>query len=157
MSNPVDKDDLRPMVEEALRDIHTAILNHPPETVQVWEENQGIIESNVSGAHETDLTKSQGLTVADLQLIHRYLYAASFMSAWFHAHGDKERRDTAAQTAAMLISGFGLAPDDVMKSLVGIEQQWRGEFRRHGIGRKGGWGCMVVVIVVGVVLYFIFR
>lgn len=67
--------------------------------------------------------ESLGLTLDQYETVQRYIYSMAFISAWFHRHGDRARRDAAAQAAATLLSAVGLgSPERVFAMVLNHER-----------------------------------
>ena len=71
--------------------------------------------------------------LGDLIIVHRYLVAMSFISAFWHLSGDLGRRDRAAQTASILVGGLGLDPEAVMLRLLRYEETWEAGLTSAGL------------------------
>ncbi len=131
----LSKSDLLRMIEEGLADTERAIRSHPAATVAVYEQGvQAFLEGQSKAVEPEDL-KATGLTVEQCKILRLYLVAMAFMSAWYHRHGDKARRDKAAQSAALLVAGAGLDPEAVFATLLEYETLWRTALERNNIGR----------------------
>lgn len=76
----------------------------------------------------------------------RSLVAMAFMSAWYQRHGDTGRRDKAAQSAALLVSGTGLDSESVFKTLLQYEHLWRIALHKSKIGRSR-LGCLPILVL----------
>ena len=145
MNEAASKQQILDHIREGLSDAENGIKQHPPETSQIYEQGKAAFRKGQDGSEHPEWAIEKGLTPEELRLMHDYLFATSFISAWFHSQGDKARRDTAAQSASLLVVGLGFPPEDVMKRLVEYEQNWRGPMRASGIGGKKT-GCLPVLI-----------
>ncbi len=117
------------MIELALQDADEAIRSHPLETVQLFDRARAAHERGMAGATETDWSKAADLSLSELAIIHRYLFATTFISAYWDVQGDLSRRDAAAQTASLLVAGVGLEPEVVMGRLLKYEETWKAGMR----------------------------
>ena len=125
MSDPVTKTEVLEFIEESLADVEGSIWDHPDETVEAYEEGAKAHRRKMKNFREPKWSKQLGLSNPEINLIHRFLFATSFTSAWWHLAGDKPRRDHAAQTACLLVGGTGVSLDDSMWCLVRYERAWR--------------------------------
>ena len=184
-SREVTQDYALSAIEKALADVEDAICHHPERVRSLYAGGKAafFVGSEAAvGAHwlgAAILTDSQlatirrclmnpfclsdwldppGLTGSQLLAVKQYLVAASFMSAWFHVHWDKRRRDVAAQSACVLVSGLGPDPLEVMRGFIVYEQAWRTCMRSAGIGLGRKVGCLVAVLsVIAIVLWLVLR
>lgn len=118
-------------IDEALGDTEKAIRVHPPETVSFYDRGRLAHEIGMAAATETAWSRSTGLSYDDLTSIHRYLFAAAFISAFWDVHSDLVRQNSAASTATLLVAGLGLDPKAVLARLVKYEDAWKSEMREH--------------------------
>jgi hypothetical protein len=136
------------IIREGLADAEHAIRSHPENTVRAYEFGlRAFLEGQADSLEPADLAATE-ITVEEFHAIQQYLLAMSFMSAWYRRHGDKERRDKAAQSAATLVGGTGLDPIIVFKKLLQYEQLWRRTLREAGVGRSR-FGCLPALLLVG--------
>ncbi len=138
-------------VEQLLSEADESIRSHPAETVAVYENGRKALEQGMVGAEDSDWLRSIGLTLEDQAVLTRYMLAMSFMSAWYHLHGDKQRRDKAAQSASTIIAGVGIEPEAVMRRFLKFEHTWRDAMKAEGIAPRN-WGRLVFWIVVVVLI-----
>ena len=125
MDRLVTKDELLALISQGLADAEAAISEHPDETVSIYENGKRAFLEGQTKAEETDWSRATGLTLSELALMHHYLFASSFISAWHHVHKDKSRRDRATSPACLLVSGLGFSPEDVLNRFMEYEQAWR--------------------------------
>jgi len=158
MSREVTSQQALAGIAKALADCESAIEHHPPRTVALYQQGKASFLEGQEGVEHTDWSRSTGLTLPQLALLHQYLFAASFMSAWFHMHWDKKRRDHAAHSACLLVSALGFDPPDVMRQFIMYEQIWRVSMRSAGmgLGRKLGW-LLLLFLFLGLILWLAFR
>jgi hypothetical protein len=158
MNRKITKEEALAGISNALVDAEYAIQHHPESTRSVYEEGKSEFLEGQEGVEHTEWSRTTGLTLPQLVTMHQYLLAASFMSAWYHIHWDKRRRDQAAQSACLIVSALGFNPLDVMRQLLTYEQAWRRAMRSAGIGLDRKFGCLIVIIfAIGVVLWLVFR
>ncbi|HET7550446.1 MAG TPA: hypothetical protein VFK04_04100 [Gemmatimonadaceae bacterium] len=131
-------------IRDGLNDAEHAIRQHPAATLAVYESNLAMLGR---ASFEWATADVPSLRMEDAAMIDRYMLAMAFISAWYHLHGDKPRRDTAAQSAAILVSAVGLEGVFVFKALLYYEREWRKLLRGAGIGSKAGAGCAAVVLL----------
>ncbi len=83
------------------------------------------------------------------------------MSAWFHMHGDKERRGKASSNACLLVSGLGFTAEDVLHNYLEYERAFRSLMKESGIGTHNHFGLITtgvfIVIIIIVVAWFALR
>jgi hypothetical protein len=138
-------------IKAGLAGAQQAIRNHPPETVATYQEGLRAFLEGQEGADPTDAAAAAtavGLGVEDLKMVRLYLVTMAFMAAWYHLHGDKSRRDAAAHSAATLVGGTGIDPENAFKEFLNHERLWRSALEAHGIGRRAGVGCAAIVLLV---------
>ncbi len=154
----ISKEEALAGIIRALADVEEAIRQHPERTVSIYKKGKTAFLAGQQGVEETEWSRATGLTLPELTLMHQYLLAASFMSAWYHMHWDKKHRDQAAQSACLLVSGLGFDPLDVMGRFIRYEQMWRATMRSAGlgIGRKLGY-LLAFLLAVATVVWLLFR
>ncbi len=86
-----------------------------------------------------------------------YSMAAAFISAWYHLHGDKANRDTAAQAAAMSLGLLGVDPEAAFRKILEYERLWRGSLREAGIGRSSSPAPVIALLVIGAVVWVLWK
>ena len=109
----VDKATLISQMKALTQEHETAIGHHPAETIAVYRKARDAFMQGQAGASDTDWSRSVGLSLDELSVIHRYMLSSSFISAWYHLYGDKQRRNTAANSCCLLVAGVGLGPEAV--------------------------------------------
>lgn len=131
-----------------------AIDQHPPKTGAVYKQGRAAFLP----AQRTTLLEMENasaITESDLTLASQYVLSSSFISAWYHLLGDKQRRDQAAHSCCTVISGLGLPPEQLMLRYLDSERRWRALMKQEGIApgavrRLLKW--IVLVIVAAVIL-----
>jgi hypothetical protein len=157
VSREVTREEALAGIAKALSDVEDAIQQHPGRTVSVYQQGKVAFLEGQQGVEHTDWSRATGLTLPQLALTHRYLLAASFMSAWYHMRWDKKRRDQAAQSACLLVSALGFDPLEVMQRFTKYEQLWRLSMRSARIGVSRTLACVLVFLLVGaVILWLVF-
>jgi hypothetical protein len=127
MSRPATKEDLLALISQGLADAEIAISHHSADTVLLYETGKrGFLAGHVE---ETDWSRASGLSLAELSLMHQYLLAMTFMSAWHHVQRDKKRRDKVTSPACLLVSGLGFSPEDVLHRYMEYERAWRNSMK----------------------------
>jgi len=155
MSRAVTRGEALCGIRRAFDEVEEAIRDHPDSTRSLYERVKVAILEKLTAA---DWYRLHGLTSTEGPVILQYIVAASFMSAWFHIRGDKRRRDQAAQSACLLVSGLGFDPLDVMQTFIEFEQAWRTCMRSAGIGRGGKIGFLIAVLfVIAIALWLVLR
>ena len=132
-------------IRTGLEDAEAAIRQHPDTTVSVYESNLVLFGRQ---SFEWASSAVPGLTVEDARVIDRYMLAMSFMSAWYHLHGDKAGRDIAAQSAATLVSAVGFEATFAFKAMLHYEGEWRRVLSAAGIRSVRRAGCAGVVLFI---------
>ncbi|MGQ0816357.1 MAG: hypothetical protein ACT4O1_18160 [Gemmatimonadota bacterium] len=130
--NPT-RQDLLSEVADLLESHEQAIASHPPATAEVYRKARDAFLTGQETAVEEPWMRAAGLNLDDLTLLRQYMLASSFISAWYHLHGDMTQRDKAANSCALLVAGFGEDPEQVMRRYIGYEQLWRRTLRVEGI------------------------
>jgi hypothetical protein len=125
MNRPATKQELLTLISEGLADAETAISHHPPDTALIYETGKGRFVDGHAKVEETDWSRASGLSLAELSLMHRYLFAMAFISAWHSVRRDKRRRNQTTSPACLLVSGLGFSPEDVLHRFMGYESAWR--------------------------------
>lgn len=128
-----DKAGLLKEVAALLNSQEHGIQQHPPETGDVYRKGRDAFLSGQQTATEEPWMRAAGLTLSELALLRRYMLSCSFISAWYHVHGDKAQRDKAAHSCAILVSGFGEDPEEVMRRYIEYEKLWRQVMKAEGI------------------------
>jgi hypothetical protein len=145
MDQTISKSQALGAISQAMRDIEDAVRHHSPQTIELLERSMKAIRDRQIGTSEVAWIQGMSLTVEEWVTVRLYYSAASFMSAWFHLHGDSEKKDRASQSAALLIAGVGFDPLEVFREFVKYEQDWRHIMRQAGIGGKNA-GCATFVV-----------
>jgi hypothetical protein len=138
-------------IEKALADGEDAIRAHPPETVRIYEMALQAFKEGLAQAPEPEGLEILGLTWNESKTISRYFFCVAFISAWYHVHGDRERRDRAMRSVAALIAGTGRSAETSFAELMRYEHLFREDFAKHRIGRRS-FGCTGVLFVALAVL-----
>lgn len=135
MSKAVTKQELLSLMSQGLSDAEAAIGHHPPATQSLYQEGKRAFLEEQTKAEETGWSRVAGLSVQDLCLMHQYLLASAFMSAWYHVHGDRQRRDKVTSPACGLVCGLGFSPEDALDRYMDYERIWRSLLRSAGMGQ----------------------
>lgn len=145
MATDPEKTHIVSAVREGLADAERAIRNHPPATVTVYEKGIAAFRQGQDNAPAPEGLAASGLSLEDYKALRLYVVAMAFISAWYHRHGDKERRDKAAHSASLLVAGTGLPSESVFRTFLEFEQLWRRTFAQEGIGHSK-FGCLPAVV-----------
>jgi len=105
-----------------------AIRSHPVEVSTIYFTGRDAFLSATKNDKPV-LPENASFSVDDLLLFHRYMLSSSFISAWYHLRGEKEKRDKAAHSCATLISSYGVDATETMKKYIKYEQLWRRQIR----------------------------
>ena len=132
-------------IRRGLADAEAAIQQHPSATIAVYASN---VDTFGRQSFDWALSAVPALTVEDAQAVDRYMLAMSFMSAWYHLHGNKAARDVAAQSAATLVSGVGFESMFAFKAMLHYESEWKRALSAAGIGTRSGAGCAGVLLLL---------
>jgi hypothetical protein len=124
------------LIKVGLADAEAAIRNHPPETMEVYESGVEAFQEGTGSTAEAPAAEALGLTFEDLRTVHRYLLAMAFIAAWYHLSRDLKRRDKAASSASLLVSGVGVDPDETFGRFLVYEQAWREILKANGIPNR---------------------
>ena len=143
------KQELLTLIAQGLRDVETAISHHPPETVSLYENAKRAFLDGQSKAKETGWSNGVGMSLQELAIMHQYLFATAFISAWHHVHGDRRRRDQATSPACLLVAGLGHTAEDVLDGFMKYERLWRARMTAAGIGRGRRISWLVLLFLGG--------
>lgn len=158
MSREITQDEALSGIGRALAEVEEAIRHHPERTRSLYDAGKAAFLQRQDGVEREEWSRAHGLTTSQVSAMHEYIVAASFMSAWFHMHWDKRRRNVAAQSACVLVSGLGLDPVEVMQGFITYEQAWRTYMRSAGMGLGRKVRCLAAVLcVIAVVLWLVLR
>lgn len=156
----MDKDKIFKTIRELLDQQENAINTHPIEIYEIYKGGRDsfIIAQTLSDSN--DKQSNMSFTQDEISLVNRYMLSSSFISAWYHINGEKEKRDKAAHSCSMIISNLGGDPEKVMKRYLDFERLWRDNFRKK---KKGAASCLtsmlsliLLFVVFGVVLFLVF-
>ena len=154
----MDKQEIRAAIASLIEQQEAAIHNHPPNLATAYIEGRDLcLEAFVDFWAKEELPHH--LTDDDLLLITRYQLSSSFVSAWYHLVGNKARRDQAAHSCTILVTGLGLDSEVAFTGYVRLEQMWRRSLTEKGLVPQYGRGiaCLaVIVIIISVVVYWFF-
>lgn len=110
MNRAATKDELLALISERLTDVEAAIRQHPEETASLYDKGKQAFLKGRERAEETDWSRAAGLSLEELALVHHYLFASAFISAWHHTCMDKNAGNQATSPACLLVSGLGFSP-----------------------------------------------
>ena len=152
MDDHLSKEEVLALISRAFADAEDAIQSHPVRSRAVYEEAKAaFLEGHDQHTQDSDWSDAHGLSSSELLLIHQYQMAMSFMSAWYQLYGDIPRRDQAAQSSSILVTGIGLDPQEVMGRFLLYEQTWLRMIQSGGM--KTGTGCLgTIVFVISAIL-----
>lgn len=142
------KESILEALSEGLRDAEYGIQNHPQETILVYQNGKTAYWASQPEEEHPDWAKEMSLQKEELKLMTDYLFAMSFVSAWFHVQGDVERQHATVQTASSLVSGLGFSSEDVINRIRNYEFIWRKGLRDSGIGQKLPVGYKIAFFVI---------
>ena len=130
MDRPATKDELLLLISQGLADAEFAILNHPPDTVAVYETGKAGLLAGHAKTEHSDWSRDSGFSLAELSLVHQYLAAFAFISAWHHAHADKKRRNEATAPPCLLVANLmNTEPENVLHTYLEYERAWLTVFK----------------------------
>jgi len=144
------------LMREQTRDIENAIHSHPPKTVGVYETAMRRWEAGAARLEQSAWMKSLGLSANDMRDIHHFLLAASFVSAWHRRHGNKPKADEAVAGYLPFLQVTNLPLDEVTGRYALYEDAWMQAFRQTGVG-SSPLGCFIVLAVIGIAAWLIFK
>lgn len=158
MSKAVTKGELLSLISQGLTEVETSISHHLPETVSLYQNaNRAFLEGQ-SKSEETEWSRGVGMSLDELAIVHQYLFATAFMSAWYHVHGDRSRRDQATSPACVLVSGLGFTPEDVLHRYMKYEHAWRASMRAVGMGRGKRMTLLILLfLAVAAIIWVILH
>lgn len=148
MNREITKEELISQLSKSLTEIEKAIGEHSANTVALYEKAKSALIEGQALAVETEWSRAKGLTLNQLAVMHQYLFANAFMSAWFHMHGDKERRDKGSSIACLLVSGLGFTPEDVLHNYLEYERAFLSLMKEARIGTNYHFALIIVAILI---------
>ena len=132
-----------------------AINEHPRAIALVFRNGVSAFIEGASTATDSDWSRSMSLSLDELSLMHRYMLASSFISAWYHLTGDKRKRDIMAQSCTVFVASLGPDPGQVMRKYVEYEQGWRMAMKSEGISPRKFLFIRVAIIGAAILLSLI--
>ncbi len=129
----VKKQDVLNEVAELFESHEEAIRHHPPATAEVYRKGRDAFVSGQHAAAEEPWMQVANLTLEELMLLRGYMLCSSFISAWYHLHGDKAQRDKAANSCVLIVAGLVEDPEQVMRRYLDYERLWRQAMKAEGI------------------------
>lgn len=103
------------LISGELADLERAIAGHPAATARLYHEAASAHREGLQRAEPTNWSESFPLSFEQLQEIHKYLFAAAFVAAWWEVRGDSRRSTTATSTASVLTAAAGFDPDEAAR------------------------------------------
>jgi hypothetical protein len=83
MSRAATRDELLALISSRLADVEEAIHQHTDDTVSVFEEGRrSFFLAGQERGEETDWSRGIDLSLEELAMVHHYLFANAFISAW---------------------------------------------------------------------------
>lgn len=124
-----------------------AIYNHPQPLIDVYKKHKGIdFHSEIIASYGQEVVKS----------VQNYLDTSSFISAWYHLSGNKQKRDQASQSCVTLISSLGLDGSKMMITYIDNERFWRKQIKASGVApinyKKIIWLAILTITIVVLIL-----
>ena len=155
----MDKQELLGQMAELVALQERAIQEHPVKTATAYEKGRDAFIEGQGATTDTEWSRSMALSLDELSLMHRYMLSSSFISAWYQLSGEKPKRDQAADSCSLLVSGLGLDPEQVMGRYIQYEQLWRRTMKHGGIApnRVASWALVIALFVVAVVLALLWN
>ena len=83
MNEAASKEQILDHIREGLSDAENGIKQHPPETSQIYEQGKAAFQQGQDKSEHPEWAVEKGLTPTELRLMHDYLFATAFISAWF--------------------------------------------------------------------------
>ncbi len=140
---------------EALREIseitsmqEEAIKNHPPKLVAAYKDTFSVINSGQRQEWESEEGSIVSLSSKELSKINSYLTVSSFISAWYHLAGLKDKRDQAAHSCVQLISATGPHDEEVLLKYIETERLWRSVIKKSGASPGSDKIKLVLLLIV---------
>ncbi len=133
-------------INELLELNNQSILSHPKELNDVYQKIKGIVfDPNI--LNETTLT--------NVKLLENYMDSCTFISAWYHLKGDKQKRDTMTQSCVQLISSLGLDSTKTMITYIDNEKYWRKILKENNVAPINYKKIILFITFIGLVIgYF---
>jgi hypothetical protein len=118
----VEKDAILKEIVDLIDLQENAIQQHPPEVAAVYTYGRGRAIEGQRDAVESEADNPLPITLDEFKLVQRYMLTSSFISAFYHLAGDKARRDQAAHSCSLLVSGLGLDSELVLRRYIDNER-----------------------------------
>lgn len=134
-------------VAALLESVEQAIYSHPQQTAEVYRKGRDAFVSGQQAATEEPWLRTANLTFEDLTLLRLYMLASSFISAWYHLHGDKPQRNQITNSCVLVIAGFGEDPEQVMSRYLEYERLWRRGLKAERVVPSTWWTPSVLALV----------
>jgi len=150
---------------EALREVseiismqEKAIENHPQKLISAYKETRNTILAGQHKEWEPESGKAVDLSGSEISIINQYLTCSSFISAWYHLAGLKDKRDQAAHSCVQLISATGPNDEKVLSKYIETERLWRSVIKKSGAapGNKG-IKILLFLLIAGAVCYWLWS
>lgn len=150
--------------KEALREIseiiamqESAIQKHNKKLVSVYENTREVLQRGRHTSWDSENGEPLPLSDHEIMQIQKYITSSSFISAWYHLAGEKQNRDKAAHSCAILISALGPNPEEVMRKYIETEQLWRRVMKKEGVSPRkfGVLAIILIVLIVAAILMVI--
>ena len=126
MDRPATKQDLLAIISDGLAGAEFAIRNHPVETVSIYETGKAALLFQHATTEHTDWSRQSGFSLDELSLVHRYLAAFAFISAWHDIHGQADARNKASASPCLLVSSLmECPPEHTLHEYLKYERLWR--------------------------------
>lgn len=133
-----------------------AIENHPPKLIAAYKDTCAVIRSGQRKEWESEAGSIVNLSSDELSKINSYLTVSSFISAWYHLAGLKDKRDQAAHSCVQLISATGPHDEKVLAKYIETERLWRSVIKKSGASPSGNkLKLLLLLAVIGVGCYWL--
>lgn len=161
MNRSVTKDEAMQLISMAFRNAEDAVRAHPQTTVEIYVFGVAAIEAHHTAEFDAKMAQmsNSDLTRDELWTITRYLYVASFMSAWHRLNGNKKLSNQGLFAAGGLAVSAGYSLRFAMELMLSWEETIRAMMVEKGIAtpRALVFGCAVIIggmVVIGTMLWF---
>lgn len=144
--SPLQKDELLERIGALVKEQEEAIRAHGDEVVSMYQAGRDTFLSQMQDGRD-QWPESAYLKADEFLLVIRYGLCSSFIASWYHVAGDKTKRDTLAESYALILLGLRFDPLKVMHQHIELEGVWRKIFKASGIRGRQRAGCAGMVVV----------
>jgi len=132
-----------------------AIENHPPKLIATYKRMRDVYIAGQHTSWESTSGDIVSLTDSEVSLINHYITCSSFITAWYHLAGEKQKRDQGANSCTILVSSLGLDDAEVLRKYIETERLWRSRMKKAGVAPKR-IGAIIIFVLVLIIIALVF-